>query len=267
MKLLRLMTNPRLRVLTDAAWVASFAAVMIALLLRTGGQQPLESGQRLELVQGVQRHGIYFKGARVGTSVTRINREGRGWSMKSRFSIKGQLAAQSQISLYRDLSLAGVRLKADLSQLAGLGGMAALLFRWIGERGKVDVRGACEFETGICNLKGRVAGKKIKLPVLAGRGPVLTNSVYPLLAQGTLGRQAEIGLFDPLSMQRKVVTLRVEQRGPLTLRNGATVEALRISRDLEGGNTSVWIDLRGRVLREELPLGVVFEHESFSERP
>ena len=66
-----------------------------------------------------------------------------------------------------------------------------------------------------------------------------------------------------MSLQRKLVTFRVEAREQIRLRNGTTLEAIRVTRDLQGVTSRIWIDPAGLVLREQLPLGIIFEHESF----
>ena len=260
-----LSSSSRIRLLFDVAWLLSFAVVFTVLMVRSYGASSTNSGQTLELQEGVQRLGIYWKEARIGAVVTSIHRRNKGWSVHNRFLVKEHQAAVTHLTLYRDLSLAGIKMDADLSHLAELGGFTSILFRMIGERGKVHVRGGCEFKTGICQIRGKVAGRKVDLPVHAGRGPVLTSAIYPLLARGSLGKQAEISLFDPLSLKRKVVTFRVEARERITLRKGLVLEAVRVKRDLGGVSSRIWLDPGGKVLREQLPLGIVFEHESWVE--
>lgn len=257
-------TSP-VRAIFDVAWLLSFAVVFTLLMVRSYGSSSTSSGQSLELREGVQRRGIYWKGERIGAVVTTILRRGSGWSVHNRFLVKERQVAETDLTLYRDLSMSGIKMDADLSHLAELGGFTSILFRMIGERGRVHVRGGCEFRTGICNVRGKVAGRKVDLPIHAGRGPVLTSAIYPLLARGSLGKQAEISLFDPLSLKRKAVIFRVEARERITLRSGLALEAVRVKRDLDGVSSRVWIDPGGRVLREQLPLGIVFEHESYVE--
>ena len=259
----QLSSTSRIRPLLDLAWLVSFAVVVLLLVIRSRGISSVDQDQPLDLREGIQQRGIYWKGDRVGTVVTGIHRRSGGWSVRNRFVIKTKQVAATHLTLYRDLSLAGVKMDADLSHLAELGGLSALMFRMIGDRGKVRVRGGCEFKSGICQIKGKIAGRQVNLPVHAGRGPVLTSSIYPLLAQGSLGKQAEIALFDPMSLQRKLVTFRVEAREQIRLRNGTTLEAIRVTRDLQGVTSRIWIDPAGLVLREQLPLGIIFEHESF----
>ena len=234
------------------------------IMVRSYGSSVGSSGQTLELEEGIQRQGIHWKGSRVGTVVTSIHRREGGWSVHNRFMIKRHQAAVTHLTLYRDLSMSGIKMDADLTHLAELGGVSSILFRMLGERGRIHVRGGCEFKTGICKVRGKVAGRDVDLPIHAGRGPVLTSAIYPLLARGSLGKQAELSLFDPLSLKRRVVTYRVEAREKITLKKGIRLEAVRVKRQMEGISSRVWIDPEGgRVLREELPLGIVFEHESY----
>jgi hypothetical protein len=247
----------------DLAWLAAFGVVLTLMLLESPDRWAGDGGVALELTPGEQRLGLYHRGQRLGSFTSRTRRQGDGWRLETRIRIDGRQAARTRMRLKRDLSLGSFDVEADLVRLVKikLGSMASSL---LGQgRGRLRVSGHCALETGICRLRGRVAGQRIDLPVLAGRGPVLTSAVYPLLARGDLGREAELGLFDPLSMQRRLVTFRVEARQRLRLRSGRALDAVRVSRDLEGMATHVWLDPRGRVLREELPLGLVLEHESF----
>ncbi len=269
---LRRLLSPssRLRWATDLTWVAAFAVVLGLLLLRGAGAARVEDRALLDLSPGTQHQGLYLQGQQRGQVTRRVFREEGGWQVSSSVHVGGRQAVMSLLYLHKDLSLARLRVQADLAELLQLGGsaVAAALFSGLARRGQVDVQGDCSLESGICKLHGEVAGRAIQdLPVMAGRGPVVVNAIYPLLAQGNLGREVEIGIFDPLSFRRKVVTFRIEGRERLRLRRGAAREAIRVARDLDGVQTRVWIDAAGNVLKEELPLGIVLEHESFRPGP
>lgn len=257
------------RAALDLAWCAAFAGLLAAMLLRATSD-PFSGGSRVELalVESAQRQGLYKDGRRVGSVVWEARRRGKGWTVRHQFSIEPrsggeeQNAARSVLRLRRDLSLSGLALDADLHRLAQLSGSAGLLLAGLKDLARVTVRGECSLETGECLLDGKIGGREVSQSVTAGRGPVVTSAIYPLLARGSLGKKAELRIFDPLSLTQRVVEFRIEGRERLRLHSGS-FDTVRVGRDLEGLVTHVWIDNEGRVLKEELPMGLVVEHEAW----
>jgi len=257
------------RGLLDLLWCAAFAALFAAMLHRSTSD-PFSGGSSVELalVEGAQRQGLYKDGRRVGSVVWEARRRPKGWTVRHQFSIQPrsggeeQSAARSVLRLRRDLSLSGLDLDADLHRLARLSGSAGLLLAGLKEVARIEVRGDCSLETGECHLEGNVGGREVSQSVTAGRGPVVTSAIYPLLARGSLGKKAELRIFDPLSLTQRVVEFRIEGRERLRLHSG-TFDTIKVGRDLEGLVTHVWIDKEGRVLKEELPMGLVVEHEAW----
>ena len=259
----------RLRSLLDFFWLAAFAAIVLTMQLRSGRSATSDASLPLDLRPGEQRQGLYRDGQRLGTVTFAVRRSGKGWGVRHRFALgKGetQQAAEVAMQLRADLGLAWLRLEADLDVIAQLVGLPPLVMRELGAGGTPTLRlqGDCVSETGVCQLLGALGRRQLTLPITAGRGPVLTGTIYPLLARGSLGRKAEVTIFDPLSLRQHVVAFQIEGDEQLRpLHGGPTVEAIRVSRDLSGIATRVWIDRRGTVLREEMPLGSTLEHESW----
>ena len=251
---------------TDLIWLVSFSVALGLLVLRTTASAGLDAdGDLLQMMEGAQRMGLYMGDRRLGTVHNAVARKEKGWKVSTRFKVGDTEAVTTLLTLHPDLSLATLQVDADLSRLVRLGGVAAFLLRALDGVGKIHVTGKCALETGICRVRGTLAGKKVNLSVTAGRGPVLTSAIYPLLARGTLGKEAELGIFDPLTLGRRILTFRVLGSEPVKLATGATIEAVKIQRDLEGVVSHVWVDLRGRVIKETLPIGLKMEHEAFME--
>ena len=259
----------RLRSLLDFFWLAAFAAIVLTMQLRSGRSATTDASLPLDLQSGEQRQGLYRSGQRLGTVTFAVRRSGKSWRVRHHFELgKGgtQRAAEVSMQLRADLSLAHLRLEADLGVVAQLAGLPPLMMRELAAGGPAQLRleGDCVSETGVCQLVGGLGRRHLSLPITAGRGPVLTGTIYPLLARGSLGRKAEVTIFDPLSLRQHVVAFQIEGDERLRpLHGGPTVEAIRVSRDLSGIATRVWIDRRGTVLREEMPLGFTLEHESW----
>ncbi len=252
------------RRVTDAMWLVAFFAIFGVMALgNSSAFSTGADGDLLHMMQGAQRMGLYLGDKRLGTVQNAILREENGWRVSTRFTVGMTEVVNTQLTLHPDLSLFTLRVDADISRLVRLGGITAFLLGKLDGVGRIHVRGSCALETGVCQVMGELAGKKVNLPITAGRGPVLTSAIYPLLAQGKLGREAELGIFDPLSLGRRILTFRVQGVEQLTLHSGAVMEAVRIQRDLEGVSSSVWVDRDGRVLKENLPIGITMEHEAF----
>lgn len=253
----------RFRSVFDALWVGSFIMVLSFMLWHARGASRADAVTPLDLRAGTQVQGLYRHGVRLGTVSLATKRDGKGWRMERRIELQGRRAAQFRLRLRSDLSLFHVALDADLAGLGDLAGVPADLLRVLGQdKTSLALHGECAVETGVCHLRGRLGGRQVDLPVAAGRGPVVAGAIYPLLARGRLGRKVEISLFDPLSLRQHVVSYRVETKEQLRLSSGI-YPALRVSCDLGGVSTRVWLDPAGLVLQEELPLGITLQHESW----
>jgi hypothetical protein len=261
-----LSSTSRFRLVVDLLWCLGFAVALTLILLRPSGAFAPDRGASLDLRQGSQIQALFRTSGgekrRIGTVRTRVERTGKTWSVSHAFLIGGVQAGLVRTWLRADLSLARLSIRADISRLGRLSGFSGFVLRHLKDLDEIQVHGVCELETGTCEVVGRVGKHPVDLNVTAGRGPVVTSAIYPLLAQGTLGRTAEVTIFDPLALRQRLVTFHVEGRETLRLESG-TFEALRVKRDLEGMNTRVWIDRQGRVLKEELPLGLTVEHASW----
>jgi hypothetical protein len=262
-------SSNKLRVAFDLFWIAGFAATITLILLRPSGAFAPDRAANLELKEGAQVQVLYRKGQRMGEVHAQIKRLSDGWVVTHLFfsgaENKGGSAARAgkvRTWLRADLSLERLSIEADLSRLGHVSGLSGFLVRQMKDFHEIRIKGRCIMETGICQVSGQVGRHPVELDVTAGRGPVVTSAIYPLLAQGSLGQKAEVTIFDPLSLRQRVVAFTVEGREELTLHSG-TFEAIRVLRDLDGMNTRVWIDARGRVLKEELPLGLTVEHASW----
>jgi len=254
------------RVLLDVGWCLAFGVLLALVLLRAPSGAFLgASGEvKLVLVEGVQRQILLKDGRELGTVVSRVERHNQGWRVSHRFILDGQDAGRTVLDLRADLSLDALELDVDMERMGQLSGLPQVVRAGLRGLKQVKLRGKCSVETGDCQVRGKLGPHPLQQSVSAGRGPVVTAAIYPLLAQGSLGGRAEVRIFDPLSLSQRLVTFQVEGRERLRLRSG-TYDTIRVLRDLEGLATRVWIDRRGRVIKEQLPLGVVVEHEAWDE--
>ena len=63
-------------------------------------------------------------------------------------------------------------------------------------------------------------------------------------------------------MQRRVVTYKLVGPGEIEL-DGRQIKATEVVQQFAGIDSRLWLDRRGRVLREQLPMSVRIDHESW----
>jgi hypothetical protein len=257
-------TSSPLHLLGDALWIGGFAASLVWLF--AGAPRASRSGQGilLELRPGVQQQALYRRGVRVGSVALLTRRLPRGWQLERRLRLGDDEVALVQQELRADLGMARLSLTARLDRLAEIPELALPLLRALGRAGTVSVSGPCSLETGSCALAGRVGERSLRFPVFPGRGPVLKAVVYPLLAQGRLGRSLELLLFDPLALEPERVTLRVLGSETVQLPGGSR-KGMHARVEGQGRVSDVWLDEDGMVLREETPSGLRADHERWSD--
>lgn len=257
-------STSRSRWVLDLLWVGGFVAVVVTMVLEARAFRPFESAVNLALIEGTQHRGIYREGVKLGEVVHRVERQPSGWRVSEAFALGGSQVGEVRLQLRRDLSLRGLTADVDLTQLQGISGSSAAMFRLLGDVGRLRVRGDCHASTGSCLIAGEIGSRRISHALNVGRGPVLPSAIYPLLARGVLGRQVELSLLDPMTLQRRSVTFTLVGRRTLSL-GGQQHDAILLRQSFAGLESQIWLDRRGRVLKEELPLGLWIQHESWSE--
>jgi hypothetical protein len=253
----------RMRLGLDLFWLLGFGLVIFILARRPVDLQLQDSSIALQLRPGTQVQALLRGGARVGYITSTTHRRDQGWILRSEFVVGEKPAASLQWRLRQDLSLEDLQVTARLAQLQGLVGLPPIFLEQLNFGEDLELRGACALETGTCQVKGRVGSHRFDLPVSIGRGPALASAVYPLLARGRLGSKVEVSLFDGLSFQQRSVTLQLEQRERLRITSGV-YEAIRVKQSSGALTTTLWLSADGLVLKEEMPLGISLEHESWN---
>ena len=262
----------RWRAVGDTAWLIAFAIVLAFLVARSRASSMLRDGVALELVAGVQQRVVYRGDGRLGRIEERVARVGQHWRVRQRFWLEGKgggegrsvLVGEVTLWLQADLTLLRVALWAEPGKLPAPSSFGRGLLRALGDR--IEVNGRCDPQRGSCEVRGRIGGQVINERLQVGRGPVLPGAVYPLLARGVLGRRTELSIFDPLTMRARVVSYEVGPRREIVLRSGS-YRAVRVVQEVDGLQTEIWLDERGRPLLERLPFGVRVEHEAFGAPP
>lgn len=251
----------------DVAWLVGFVAVFGYLLFGPQAGGPLRSAVELRLVSGTQYRGIYRDDLRLGGLAHQVARSTRGWRIDERLALGERdheiEVGRATLELRRDLSLETLGVEADLSKLGSVIGIPAAMANQLGV-GAVKIDGHCEGSTGQCIIVGDLGSNKIDRRVEAGRGPMLPSAIYPLLARGALGKTVELAIFDPLSLSRRIVTYRLQGQHKVKVL-GQAFDAMLVEQDVAGLTSRLWLDRRGRVLKEQLPFGLSIQHEGFSD--
>lgn len=256
-------TSP-VRAVIDLLWLGGFVVVALLTLLQSHGLGQFQSAVHLDLIEGTQRRGLYREGKKLGEIEHEVRREEGGWRITERFFSSGGPLGHAELKLRRDLSLREALVEADLRTLAGVHSGVSSLVRLLGGDGKLNLFGSCSLGTGECVFSGSLGARRITHGVTVGRGPVLPSAVYPLLARGVLGKQVELNMLDPLSLQRRSVTFTLRGRRELRLGHH-TYDALLVEQRFSGIESKIWLDREGKLLKETLPLGLSIQHESWSD--
>ncbi|MFH1131082.1 MAG: hypothetical protein V1754_07085 [Pseudomonadota bacterium] len=262
--------NSRFRVVSDLAWLVGLTIVGLQFFMLPKAASPLNSGVQLALIEGTQHRGFYAQGKRLGAMVEKIAKTKNGWRVVEIFHWGNTQKEQEQVGqaileLRKDLSLQSFKVVADLMRLVSLTGIdprVASSFKL----GRLDVKGKCSVAMGECRVRGSLGKRGIAQMVTIGRGPVLTSAIYPLLAKGALSREVELSIFDPLSLQARVITYKILGQDKLKLQ-GQMHEAVLVEQEYAGILTKLWLDRRGHVLKEQLPLGLEVQLESWGAHP
>ena len=253
-----------LRPWVDLALCVAFAA-LLALAVRHGERLSLS----LSLAEGGQRLGLYQAGTRVGALEVRVRRAGSGYAINKVYRVRGQIVLATTQRLRKDLSLELSKLEGSIGPTYREISPLPLVVQRLVARGKarltetLKLKARCDVESGDCRVGGTLGRRPLHFGASAGRGPSLSDAIYPLLIQGALGREVELRIFDPLQVSQRLVTYRLQRREELRLRRGAPVWTRAVRRDLGGRFTRAWVDDLGRVVKEELMSGLVLEHEEW----
>ena len=207
-----------------------------------------------ELRAGDEWIGLYFQDRKIG--LTRISKtpqaEGR-WEYRIESTLK--------------LEALGVPAKAELELHAHLGADRALTgFQLALRTGAQDFRADGRVEGQVLHLGVTTAGERTERTLALPAPPILRDLIGPALAREALtpGRRLTLPGFDPWTLSASA--LEVEVVGPDTVVMMAQeVPATHIRLHLDGLILDAWLNERGEMLRQELPLGLVAVRQSEEE--
>jgi hypothetical protein len=198
--------------------------------------------------------GLYFQDRKIGlTRITKAPLEAGAWSFRVHSTLKLDtlgVAAQAELDLR-------ARLDADRSLRS---------FELALRTGAQDFRGEGLVEGDSLRLTLNTGGERVERRLPLSAPPVLRDLLGPTLAREPLppGRRLTLPGFDPWTLSATPV--EIEVIGPDTVAlMGQAVPATRLRQRLDGLVLDAWINERGEMLRQELPLGLVALRQSEEE--
>lgn len=257
--------SPRsgVRLLFDLLWIIGFLITLFFLLFASETKRGFNGKVNLNIESYRQKRSILFKGQEVGYITTEVKKETNEYEIKHRLYLLGQKEnlIRVKIQLRSDLSLKNIFLVADPDHLGRFSLLAKPLLASLNV-GKSRLSVHCRIETAKCNVSGHVGKRRIDENFMVGRGPVIPEALLPLLARGTLGKRAELVVFDPLSLSRKVILYERTKEETISIK-GKDYLSLKIKQGVEGLQSHLWIDDRGRILKEEIAMGIEIVHSAW----
>jgi transglutaminase-like putative cysteine protease len=235
------------------------ALVATLFAMREGASQRVEAeaaalAPGAEIRAGDEWIGLYFQDRKIGlTRITKAPIDGGEWSFRVHSTLK--------------LDTLGVAAQAELDLRAHLGQDRALrAFELALRTGAQDFRGKGTVDGDALRLTLDTGGERVERTLPLSAPPVLRDLLGPALARETLtpGRRLTVPGFDPWTLS--TTSVEIEVIGPDTLGlMGQAVPATRIRQRLDGLTLDAWINERGEMLRQELPLGLVALRQSEEE--
>ena len=196
--------------------------------------------------------GVYWKGDKVGYTVSNIKKKYRGYEISEQ--------------AFMDLTVMGTtqnistQVTSQVDNNFKLKSFVFVLFANISTK-----------------IQGKVQGNEMHLEISSGgnvnrsvvplkEAPCLSSSIKPIiLAQGlAVGKQFKQAFFDPSTMTNTTIDVVVEGKEKVVLKN-ERIECYRIKSTFKGITIRSWIDEEGNTIKEESPLGMVLVKESKSD--
>ena len=228
----------------------------------------LELGAR-RLAPGVQFFGIRMNGRTIGVASSRLDTVRTGFVFDDMMSL--------DVPALDTFSTAVARTRVELTHGLELRSLAFVLESSVGN---FDVRGTMRPDS-LLELEIRAGGRPQKSMVRLDPG-VTMDAALPLrlAAAGRLRRGEEIRapLFDPSVLATREAVVRVTAESTLVVPDSAaydaataryrvarsdTVQAWRVEERLGGVAVVSWVDVDGRIVRAESPMGFSIERTAY----
>lgn len=199
--------------------------------------------------EGVEWHGLYRAGDKVGFVRLERRRRGDGFRLEQLTVLRGLGDHDTELHVQTDLDASFSLVAFVASTRAPL--EARVAGRWVGDALEIEVE-------GIPGLPAR----RIPLP----EPPTFDFSLAPLAARSDLavGDRFTFTHFDPMTLASREGTVEMLGREPVDVL-GERVDALHLRQEIAGQTLELWINPLGEVLREQMPTGLLAVREAEAE--
>jgi len=217
---------------------------------KAGCQKPLATLQGDTTAYKEIWHGIYFSGQKAGYSVTvSQSLDGGGRKVSNRAFLRiNMMDTPQQIKTATSYQLDRNFYLQDFDFV---------------------MEGAAEI-----NVHGRVNGKQLDIDVTTGGqkqrqtikldGPVyLPDAIEPMIANKSIkqGSKYNFSTFDPTSLSLQPAVIEVMEQESLTI-DDRPYWATKLSLEMAGTTSTIWVDSAGNTLKENGPLGITLVRET-----
>jgi len=237
---------------TVALSIACFFALMWGFLLRErisyAPPPPLSRSYSSLLRKDEQSKrilmGIYFGKARIGRSMTTIEKKEDSVELLSTTSLNAkQLGAAD-----RDVE---IEFKARFSPLKGLRS-----FRATSKALALDIMGSAQGD--ILTVRGTFGGKRVRMKLDNSQGPTLSSLLSPFgglskPSEQRVGESWSMNMVNPLAGTVETVTAQLSSSMDLEV-SGGKVRVYKITFFAGGQRWHAWVDEDGEILVQDTPL-------------
>lgn len=234
-------------------WVAMVGALVWREFLSPQTVLPLLDSVALEIQERKEWVGIYSGKDKIGYASTQISREGEGFLIAERATMRLNL-----MGIPREIKTS-MDVKTDKAF-----GLQSFEMRLVSGPVRFDMKG--EIRGSAIHLEVGSAGKVRKSDIMLSEPPWLAQNLRYLLLQRRLevGNRFQVPMFDPMTFTNKPMEIRVEGKDTQTV-EGKSIPAYRLVYTWNGLQSRAWVTEAGETLREEGWGGFTLVRESQEE--
>jgi transglutaminase-like putative cysteine protease len=228
------------------AWPLQMGWLVYASYLRPGAAL---SGDLARYGSSAHWKGVYYRGEKIGFSVSETVPEGDGYELREDAHLYMALLGAPSARL---------RTTARVDRAFQLRSFTFSL----------------DPGTGPMTIDGRLDGRRLDLAITSASGrrtetrnlaevPSLSLNLPRRLAAAGLvpGQKSTVPVFDPVSLRNAPMTIEVQAR-ELVWKSGRPIPAFRVQTTFSGVTAQSWITDVGEVVREESPTGFIVAEET-----
>lgn len=237
-------------------WIAMIGLLVKKVHVSRHGEEATPATEKAEApLHEREWKEIYLKERKVGYAVSLITSSDQGYYLQEELFLRLNLTGLAR-SLYT-----ATQAKVDRAFLLKT-------FRMMMTSGVVRFTVSGRMEDKVLVVTNESAGRRQVQRIPLESAPILSAGLPHLFKTHRLavGKSYLIPLFDPSTLSRKDMVIKVSAKEAITL-NRVAYEAYRLESDLWGKRLTFWVDEKGRTLKEEGFMGFTTVRSSPSRAP